>query len=66
MGLPEYPAACDLRRFATWLTVSQNHMNSSHLATEDFYRNITQCVITNSNGINNTVDYTEPVQFYFA
>ena len=66
MGLPEFPLPCDLRRFVTWLTVSQNHMNSSHVATEDFYQNRTQCIVANSNGINTTVDYSEPVQFFFT
>ena len=56
MGLPEFPLPCDLRRFVTWLTVSQNHMNSSHVATEDFYQNRTQCIVANSNGIKATVD----------
>ena len=66
MGLPELPLPCDVRRFMTWLTESQNHMNSSHVAVDDFYHNVTQCVIANSNGVNSTVDYNEPVQFNFT
>jgi hypothetical protein len=68
MGMPSVPSACELRRFIAWMTVSQNHMNHSHLATEDFYTNVTQCVVVTDepNGINSTVDYSEPVDFHFT
>jgi hypothetical protein len=33
------------------------HMNNSHFATDDFYRNRTQCIVAGSNGTNTTVDY---------
>lgn len=66
MGFPEFPAACDLRRVISWLTVSSNHKNNSHVVTEDFYNNRTQCVVAGANnGTNTTIDYTEPVHFYF-
>jgi alpha-1,3-fucosyltransferase len=45
MGMAGVPLACDLRQFIAWMTVSENHMNNSHVATDDFYRNVTQCVI---------------------
>jgi hypothetical protein len=49
------------------MAVSQTHMNNSHFATEDFYLNVTQCIVTDEpNGINSTVDYSELVQFYFT
>ena len=65
MGQPAVPFACDLRRFISWLTVSANHMNNSHVVTDDFYQNKSQCMVTASNGTNATIDYTSPVQFEF-
>ncbi|XP_057376818.1 beta-1,3-galactosyltransferase 2-like [Daphnia carinata] len=66
MGQPAFPAACDLRRFISWLTVSSNHMNNSHSVTENFYSNRTQCIVIGDNNETiATIDYTEPVQFYF-
>jgi hypothetical protein len=65
MGIAE--SANELRLFIAWMAVSQTQMNNSHFATEDFYLNVTQCIVTDEpNGINSTVDYSELVQFYFA
>ncbi len=66
------PAACDLRRFIAWLVdyeglmPSVNHMNSSHIATDNFYRNLTQCIITKPNETKKTIDFSEHVQFDFT
>ncbi|XP_045028830.1 uncharacterized protein LOC116920928 [Daphnia magna] len=60
------PDACDVRRFVAWLTVSGNHMNNSHVATDDFYHNRTQCIVSDSHGTNRTIDYNEAVQFLFV
>jgi hypothetical protein len=59
------PHPCDVRLTISWLTESGTHMNNSHLATEDFYHNRTQCVVAGSNGTNTTVDHNEPTNFYF-
>ncbi len=40
-------------------------MYKSHLATEEFYRNVTQCILSES-GTQKAVDYTEPVEFSFV
>ncbi len=64
--MPSVPPACELRNSISWLTTSNIHMNKSHMATEHFYQNVTQCVIVESNGLPRTVDFTEPVQFSFV
>ena len=65
-GMPASPSACDQRHFISWLTASTDHMNSSHLATDEFnHNNVThQCPKSESNGVNLT-SITEPIQFYF-
>lgn len=66
-GMPASPTACDQRHFISWLTASADHMNSSHLATDEFYHiNVTHpsCTKSESNGVNLTA-ITEPTQFYF-
>jgi hypothetical protein len=41
-------------------------MTNSHVATNDFYRNVTRCDIADSGGFNRTVDDpTEFIQFDF-
>jgi hypothetical protein len=66
MGLPSVPLACDVRRLIAWTTVSGAHMTNSHVATNDFYRNVTRCDIADSGGFNRTVDDpTEFIQFDF-
>jgi hypothetical protein len=65
LGQPKVPMACDLRHFIAWLTVSGNHLNNSHVATDDFYHNRTRCIVKDSKGMNSTIDPNEPVQFYF-
>lgn len=72
MGMAGVPLPCDLRRFIAWMTVSENHMNNSHAATDDYYRNVTQCVIKEPNDeinrtINNSADpahFNGNIQFY--
>jgi hypothetical protein len=61
----EAPQPCDLRRFISWRAESYTHMSISHLATDNFYHNRTQCVVIASDGTNTTVDHNEPTQFDF-
>lgn len=57
---------CHVYNTIAWGTNSINHLNKSHLATEDFYKNMTHCVITNSDGINLTVNPTEMLTLPFV
>ncbi|KAK4005952.1 hypothetical protein OUZ56_011078 [Daphnia magna] len=61
MNLRGTPSPCELRRFISWLTVSGSHMNDSHVATSNFYSNVTQCIFNDNAAANPS----EPVQFYF-
>lgn len=54
---------CDQRRHIGWLTTSVDHMNISHVTTDDYYYSRTQCVRDYSNG-RGTVT-TESAKFYF-
>ena len=63
--MPPVPSACDLRLSISWLTTSDVHMNNSHVATKNFYHNLTQCVIVESIKIERTIDFTELVAFSF-
>jgi hypothetical protein len=66
-GLHAIPDPCDVRLAISWLTVSTIHMNNSHISTDDFYQNRTQCVIATTNGTKNiTIDHNQPVHFYFV
>ncbi|XP_057376918.1 uncharacterized protein LOC130698155 [Daphnia carinata] len=66
IGLPGIPTACHVHHYIAWTAVSANHMNNSHVATNDFYGNETQCILHDaSSGTNRTVDSTEFVHFYF-
>jgi hypothetical protein len=51
-----------LRNYVGLLT---NNQFVTHSAVEDFYRNKTQCVVTESDGTKKTIDFTAPVVFKF-
>ncbi|XP_046643292.1 beta-1,3-galactosyltransferase 1-like [Daphnia pulicaria] len=61
--LPTVPPPCDLRKFVGWPTDNQF---VTHSAVDDFYRNKTQCVVTESDGTKKTIDFTAPVVFKFT
>ncbi|KAK4010686.1 hypothetical protein OUZ56_019817 [Daphnia magna] len=61
--LPAVLDPCDQRRHIGWLTTSVDHMNISHVTTDDYYYSRTQCVRNYSNG-RGTVT-TESAKFYF-
>ncbi|XP_057368455.1 uncharacterized protein LOC130689535 [Daphnia carinata] len=65
MRQPLVPDGCYVRRYVAWLTDSGNHMNNSHVATDDFYQNRTLCIVPDSHRINRTIDYNEAVEFRF-
>jgi hypothetical protein len=46
--------------FACWTT--DNYVNT-HVAVDDYYRNKTLCVITESDGTNRKINFTAPVNF---
>ncbi|XP_046443669.1 uncharacterized protein LOC124193747 [Daphnia pulex] len=61
--LPSVPPPCDLWKFVGWPTDNQF---ATHSAVDDFYRNKTQCVVTESDGtIIKIIDFTDPVDFQF-
>ena len=62
-ALEETPEPCDVHTSITWLTVGVDHFNESHRATENFYNNVTQCIVEESDGKNRTVDPTESISF---
>jgi hypothetical protein len=64
--MPVFLTACHLRRYIAWVTDSETHMNNSHAATEKFYRNATQCLITNSKGIRRYFDHSKPANIQFS
>ncbi|XP_059352865.1 lactosylceramide 1,3-N-acetyl-beta-D-glucosaminyltransferase-like isoform X1 [Daphnia carinata] len=66
MGLPHSPTPCYLRRHISFLIPYENQWKLWHNATDDFYNNRTQCIVGGSNGINITIDHTQPSQFYFT
>jgi hypothetical protein len=55
-----------VRTSVTWLTDSINHLVKSHLAFEDFYQNVTQCLVTSRDRLNQTADPDEPIDFVFS
>ncbi|XP_057368424.1 beta-1,3-galactosyltransferase 5-like [Daphnia carinata] len=61
--LPAVLDSCDIRRHIAWLTKSIDHMNISHVTTDDYYYNHTQCVRNDSNGRGTIA--SEPAKFYF-
>ncbi|XP_046443670.1 uncharacterized protein LOC124193748 [Daphnia pulex] len=60
--LPTVLTPCDLRNYVGLLN---NNQFVTHSAVEDFYRNKTQCVVTESDGTKKTIDFTAPVVFKF-
>ncbi|KAI9561281.1 hypothetical protein GHT06_012237 [Daphnia sinensis] len=65
-GAPEIPEPCHVYTSITWLTDSAEHLNRSHWATEDFYKNVTQCVVKQPDGVNQTVDPAKSHDFSFS
>jgi hypothetical protein len=59
----ETPEPCDVHSSITWLTMDVDHFNESHRATEDFYNNVTQCIVEELDGSNRTVDPKENISF---
>lgn len=62
----DVPNPCDVYTTVTWLTVSVEHLNRSHWATKDFYENLTQCILEESDGTNRTADPMEDLVFSFS
>jgi hypothetical protein len=62
-SVPAITTPCDLRGLIGWLTDNQF---VTHSAVDDFYRNKTQCVVTESDGTKKTIDFTAPVVFKFT
>ncbi|XP_057372975.1 lactosylceramide 1,3-N-acetyl-beta-D-glucosaminyltransferase-like [Daphnia carinata] len=62
----DVPNPCDVYTTVTWLTVSVEHLNRSHWATKDFYTNVTQCILGESDGSNRTADPMEDLIFSFS
>lgn len=62
-ALAETPEPCDVHNSITWLTEDINQFNESHRATENFYNNVTQCIVEESDGNNRTVDPAESISF---
>lgn len=46
---------CHVYHFIAWLPGGENNMNISFRATEDFYKNVTQCYLVR-DGVNQTVN----------
>ncbi|KAI9559031.1 hypothetical protein GHT06_015820 [Daphnia sinensis] len=61
--LPTVLDPCDQRRHIAWLTESVDHMNISHVTTDEYYYNHAQCVRSDSNGRGTITN--EPPNFYF-
>ncbi len=66
------PTACELHRLIAWRVNSdeilkfEENMEISHKIAEQFYRNATQCIFTDRNGIKIYVDHSTPVNFKFV
>ncbi|KZS16568.1 Uncharacterized protein APZ42_017163 [Daphnia magna] len=53
-NLPDNPTPCYLRQFiALLMTSAETQMKSWHVATDDFYRNKTFCIVTAMNATSN-------------
>lgn len=63
LGVEKEPSPCKVYNTVTWSTGSEKHLYKSHLETERFYRNETQCVVPNKHGVNETFDRDMPVTF---
>ncbi len=62
----EAPKPCHVYHSITWVTQSIDHLNMSNWATDDFYKNVTQCVIPVNSGTNQTFDSTDANIFLFT
>ncbi|KAK4010368.1 hypothetical protein OUZ56_019514 [Daphnia magna] len=62
----QIPEPCYVHDSITWLTDSVDHLNKSHWASAEFYKNVTSCIIEDLDGANQTVDPTKGIEFYFA
>ncbi|XP_032799049.2 beta-1,3-galactosyltransferase brn [Daphnia magna] len=62
----QFPEPCYVHDSITWLTDSVEHLNKSHWASAEFYKNVTSCIIEDLDGANQTVDPTKGIEFYFA
>ncbi|KAI9561280.1 hypothetical protein GHT06_012236 [Daphnia sinensis] len=65
-GVGDVPIPCDVYSTVTWLTVSVEHLNRSDRATKEFYENVTQCILEESDGSNRTADPMEDLVFSFS
>ncbi|KAI9559239.1 hypothetical protein GHT06_016028 [Daphnia sinensis] len=62
----QMPEPCYVHDSIAWLTDSVEHLNKSHWASAEFYKNVTTCIIEGLDGANQTVDQTKEIEFYFA